>query len=188
MRAVRAIDAAFSAYFDDNLGVWGMDDYPSELYANLAMTDVIWFLADTMSLGPYDVEVIQLLEDARQLVPETLGTPRSLPDLQKFVALAVENEDEEAFETLCVWAVTVLLAFARAWPRDLHFKSAVAPTVQELLNKMYGWATEPWTLGVWEEYENEYLKEPLDTPKMHVVVTQAACYLELTYDFTRPPL
>jgi hypothetical protein len=181
--AVAVIGTQFSEYFDDNEEVWGMDEAPIDDYANDAMTDVIWLLVDTMSLGPNDVEVIQFLTDAERPVPPVPGD-RPIPesDLQKFVALAVENKDDQAFEALCVVAVTVLLGFARAWPRDLHPQSAVAPTVEELLNKMYGWATEPWTLEVWNEDEDEYFKAPLDPPKKHTVVTQAACCLEMRYE------
>lgn len=176
--AIESFRYQFGPWFAGNLEVQGLDEQDLDTYASWSITDVAWFFVDQVAhLGPAEA----FLTVIRQPVPDSIGSwmQRSAPDLQKLVALAVENEDEVAFEELSARAITMLLGFARAWPTDID--ELVPDLVDNLLAKLYEWADEPWSMTVWEDYEDRWSKEPLKPPKKARIISKAACYLEHAY-------
>jgi hypothetical protein len=179
--AVSSLAVIFQSSFAEAHDVIGLDEQTLGVYLRWAITDVAWMFADMAAAEGYGDLARKFLAVVGQPIPEDLGTwvYRVQPDVQKFIALAVNTFDPYAYEEFASWLVAMLLSFGRAWPIDLDRE---LPTlVDNLLGKMNGWALEPWTLGIWEDWANPWEKYPLETPKKGRVITMGACRMERCY-------
>ncbi len=66
-----------------------------------------------------------------------------------------------------------------AWPRDVE--DALVDVVDDLIERMYSWARDPWKLDVWESTVDSFEMAALSVPKKGRLLARAAARLETGY-------